>query len=594
MSAAELERARALLLAGRHPEARQAVVRALGRAARDASAHAEASAIFSALGEPERALFYAEKCAALAPDDARAHYALAEALLACRRPADALDAIERSLGLDPASLESLLSHTHVLSVLRRWSDAESAARHALTLHPDEPRLAGNLAACLTETGRARAAVDLLRAARERRPDDLHVATSLAQACTYAEGLSSDEVRAAHDAYNALLHRLSPAEPAAHANSPDPSRPLRVGFLSADLRWHPVGLFLETLLRALPRERVRVVCYSASGAEDDVSRRLRALADDWRVVAHASIGELAAAVRRDGIDILIDLAGHTAGSRLPAMHLRPAPVQATWLGYLNTTGLSRIDHRLVDAHTDPPSADRWSAESLARLEPAFLCYTPHPDAPSVPPARDPDALFTFGSFNALSKLSDGAVSLWARVLQRVPESRLVLRHTALGEPDVRRDTVARFSALGVDPARILPEPPVATHRELFAAYARLDVALDPFPFNGGTTTCEALLAGVPVLTLPGERSCSRVGLSLLTSAGLPECVARDEAHFLELAEGFARDPQRLASLRARLPDRVRASALCDAPRFAASFEHTLRTMWETWCARRRTEGDAARG
>lgn len=591
MSAAELERARALLNAGRHADARQATIRALSRAPEDAAANAQAASIFALLSEPERALFYAERSASLAPTDARAHYTHADALLASSRPADALDALRRAIHIEPDFLEALVSHSHVLTVLRRWSDAEHATRHALAIHPDEPRLTGNLAACLTETGQARHAVDLLRVARTRRPDDLHIATALAQTCTYADGLTPDEIRAEHDAYNALLHRLSPATPPPHSNSPDPERVIRVGLLSSDLRWHPVGLFLETLLRALPRDGLHITCFSASASEDAVTARLRPLADQWSNVAHYSVGELATEIRRDATDILIDLAGHTAGSRLPALHLRPAPVQATWLGYLNTTGMSRVDYRLVDNHTDPPSSDRWSAERLVRLEPSFLGYTPSPEAPRAAPPRAPGAPFTFGSFNALSKLSDAAVSLWARTLIGVPGSVLVLRHTALGEPDVRAKTVARFAAQGIDPARIRPEPPVATHRELFEAYTRLDVALDPLPFNGGTTTCESLLAGVPVLTLPGERSCSRVGLSLLTSAGLPELVARDEPRFIELAQALASDAPRLAALRERLPAQVRASALCDTNRFGASFEHALRRMWRAWCAAFNTAGGA---
>ncbi len=589
MSAAELQRARALLDAGRHNDARQATLRALARAPRDAQAHAMAASLFTALAEPDRALFYAEKAAAIAPADARVQYTLAEVLLASGRPGDALGALDRSLQADPAFLETHVSKSHVLTVLRRWSDARQHTLRSLDLFPDEPRLTGNLAACLVETGSARAAVDLLRAVRERRPDDLHVATALAQACTYADGLSADDVRREHEAYDRLLHRLSPSEPEPHANAPDPHRTIRLGLLSSDLRWHPVGHFVETLLGALPRDRLHVTCFATSAAEDAVSDRLRGCSDQWRRVASLSIGELASAIRRDGIDVLIDLSGHTAGSRLPVLHLRAAPVQATWLGYLNTTGVSRVGYRLVDRHTDPPESQRWSSERLVRLEPAFLCYTPSSEAPASPPPRNPEAPFTLGSFNALSKLSDSAVDLWSRVMHAVPASVLVLKHTALGEPDVRASTIARFQAHGLEASRIRPEPPCATHSELFDAYARIDVALDPFPFNGGTTTCESLLAGVPVITLPGERSASRVGLSLLSSAGLHECVARDEAHFIEIVRSLATDAPRLAALRADLPARVRASPLCDAARFAASFEAALREMWKSWCGGSPSDG-----
>ncbi len=594
MSVPELQRARALLSQGRSAEARQAALRALARSPRDAQSHGLASALFGALGDPERALFYAQRAATLAPDDARAVATLGDALLAAGRTADALPVLERALERDPVFLEALVSRTHALAVLRRWSDAEAAARDALAHHPDEPRLTGNLAACHIETGHARVAVDLLRSARDVHPDDLRIATALAQACTYADGLSAEEVWLEHKAYCDLLERLSPAPPAPHANTPDPERTIRIGFLSSDLRWHPVGLFVESLLRALPRERLRVVCFATSSAEDHVSHRLRALSDTWRQVAHRSIGELASDIRDESIDVLIDLGGHTASSRLPVMHLKPAPVQATWLGYLNTTGLSRIDHRLVDAHTDPPESQRWSAESLVRLEPAFLTYTPSPDAPDAPPVREASRPFTFGSFNALSKCTDATVELWSRALCAVPGSRLVLRHTALAVPEVCARLVARFEARGVEPGRISTEPPVPDHAALFKAYAHIDVALDPLPFNGGTTTCESLLAGLPVITLPGERSSSRVGLSLLSATGMRECVARDEPHFVEIARSMAANAARLAALRESLPARVRASSLCDNTRFAESFETALRDMWSAWCARSGRRGEASHG
>lgn len=594
MSAAELQRARALLSQGKPAEAKQAAMRALARSPRDAQTHGLASVLFAALGETERALFYAERSATLAPHDARAVATLGDALLAAGRTSDALPVLERAIERDPSFLEALVSRTHALAVLRRWSDAEAAARDALALHPNEPRLTGNLAACLIETGHARGAVDLLRAARAVHPDDLRIATALAQACTYADGLSAEEVWLEHKAYGDLLERLAPAPPAPHANTPEPERTIRVGLLSSDLRWHPVGLFVETLLRALPRDRLHVVCFATSSAEDAVTLRLRALSDTWQQVAHLSIGELVAAIRKDAIDILVDLGGHTASSRLPALHLKPAPVQASWLGYLNTTGLQRIDHRLVDAHTDPAEAQHWSAEALVRLEPAFLAYTPSSDAPETPPARDPAQPFTFGSFNALSKCTDATVELWSRVLNAAPGSRLVLRHTALGVPEVREKLRARFASHGIDPARISTEPPVPDHAALFKAYAHIDVALDPLPFNGGTTTCESLLAGLPVVTLPGERSCSRVGLSLLSAAGLKECVARDGAHYVQIASAFAREPDRLAALRAELPERIRASALCDGERFALSFEGALREMWRGWCARGANSGGGEHG
>ena len=355
-------------------------------------------------------------------------------------------------------------------------------------------------------------------------------------------------------------------------------------MSADFGRHPVGYFLAPLLARHDRDRLAVVCYSGVMQEDDLTQRFRSQASGWRKIAGMSEAALAEQVRADGIDILIDLAGHTAGNRLRAFARRPAPVQATWLGYWFTTGLAAIDYALMDETTVPPGEERHFVETVIRL-PSRFCYAPPAHAPEVgPPPLLARGAPTFGSFNNLAKLTPEVAALWARVLHAVPGARLVLKWATLADPGRRRRIEEMFGSHAIAPER-LDLRPRSEHAAMLAEYADIDVALDPFPFTGGLTSCEALWMGVPVVTLPGERPVSRQTLGFLDLVGLSDMLAaRDADSYVAIAAGLVADPERLAALRAGLRARMAASRLCDGPAFAREFEAALRGMWRTWCAR----------
>jgi len=363
---------------------------------------------------------------------------------------------------------------------------------------------------------------------------------------------------------------------------DPDRPLRLGFLSPDLRRHPVGFFLARVFDNLDPHSCAVVCYHSRAVRDAMSDRLAAKASRWHDVVGLSDDALAAQIRADRIDILFDLAGHTADHRLLVFARRPAPIQITWMGYVGTTGLKAMDYLLADRFHVPPAAEAHYCEKVLRMPAGYVCYDPPPSAPAVGPLPALERGFvTFGSFNNAAKLTPEVLALWAEIVGRVPGSRLLLASPALGGAIARDRIGSAFGAAGGDRDRLelrgsLPWP------DLLAAYNTVDVALDPFPYSGGVTTCEALWMGVPVVTCPGETFASRHSLSHLSTVGLTETVAGDSREYADLAVRLAGDLSHLASLRAGLRDQMAGSPLCDGVRFARDLLSLLRDVWRQWC------------
>jgi predicted O-linked N-acetylglucosamine transferase (SPINDLY family) len=355
----------------------------------------------------------------------------------------------------------------------------------------------------------------------------------------------------------------------------------LGFLSPDLGRHPVGYFLVRVLESLDPAQCETVCYSDRAVHDNVTARFQAAATRWHDVFGISDPRLAAEIRAEGIDILFDLAGHTSGNRLLVFARKPAPIQVTWAGYVGTTGLETMDYLLADRWEVPPGAEPYYRERVLRMPDGYVCFDPPADAPAVTPLPAPQrGGVTFASFNNPAKITPQVIEVWSRILDRLPGSRLVLKFRGQDEGGVARRFLDLFAAQGIDRDRVelLGGSP---HAEFLAAYQRVDLALDPFPYNGGLTTCEALWMGVPVITCPGQTFAGRHSLSHLSNVGLTETIAADLDQYVELAVGLAADLPRLASLRAGLRQRVAASPLCDGKRFAANLTALLRAVWETW-------------
>ncbi|MBX3358547.1 MAG: tetratricopeptide repeat protein [Phycisphaeraceae bacterium] len=577
---------------GRLAEARSMAAEILRAHPANADAHCLLCFILTKLGDYPAAISHIREALAHAPDDANYLSNLGKLLLLTSDKPQAEQVLRRTLSLQPASVNASIDLGHLLEGLRRYADQREALRRGLVYNPNHPLLTSNYALGAIAMGDVDHAVRVLRRCATENPDHLNVATSLASALNYAAGVPREELFAAHTRIGALSDRYVRGTLGPFSNDRTPDRRIRLGLVSPDFREHSVAHFVEPLLANLDRSDpggFEVFCYDTLARRDSTTDRLERLADHWRDASTIGDLDLATSIRRDGVDVLVDLAGLTLGNRLPAFHVRAAPVQVTWCGYPNTTGLREMDYRIVDATTDPAGSEPWSVESLLRLDPCFLCFRPPTQAPE-PASPPPDLPPTFVSFNALQKMNDHVVDLWARLLDRVPGSRLLLKNLALKDSPVREATLARFVRAGVSPDRLELIGWTDSLADHLALYSRAHVALDTFPYNGTTTTCEALWMGVPVVTLRGDRHAGRVGESLLLAAGAPAgdnplgwLVADTEEAYLQIAADLATDRARLKSLRASLRAAMQSSPLRDEAGFAARFGAALRSAWHAWCA-----------
>jgi protein O-GlcNAc transferase len=538
--------------------------------------------------QPKRAERLLRRAVALEPSSLVAHQCLGAALKVQGRYEDAARCFRRALTLDPGFAEAALALGNTLCAQGDLDQAVKSYDRALTIEPGLAEGHYRLGNALWNKGRIAAAIECYRRAIASKPDYAAARSNLAFTMNYDAESRPQEIYEAHRARAALYPSLETLD-STHPNRRELKRRLRVGYVSGDFRQHAVSYFFEPFLASHNHSEFEVFCYSSlpKADEDEITTRLKSHADHWISIVRRDDEDAAARIRADRIDILVDLGGYTTRSRLGVFALKPAPVQATWLGYLNTTGLAAIDYRVTDAIEDPEEeADRFNSERLVRLRPPFLCYRPVENAPpvSAPPGYQAGHL-TFGSFNDLPKLTPGVIRLWARLLHAVPGARLVIKTEQMRDAPTADELRSRFAAEGIGRERIdlLTWRAWTVHH--LARYALIDVALDPFPFNGVTTTCEALWMGVPVVTMRGDRPYGRVGESLLTSVGLRELVADDPESYLTKALRLASDLPRLRELRLGLRDRMRTSKVCDARGFARAMERAYRRMWRNWCAGR---------
>ncbi len=513
------------------------------------------------------------QAAQLAPGNPLVHRALAASLMLVGSVAEALAAWRTATELDPTAGDAWLERTTALMISGDVRAADAVALEGLRHFPGWPPLVSNRMVALTRAGRYAEAVAAARECLRAHPAAHDLRSNMLLMLHYAD-TPLEESLAEHRAFGAALPAPQPPAPRADATGP-----LRVGVLSSDLRGHAVGSFVEPLLQHAPTG-THLVAFSNQphGHEDPVRLRLQRHFHAWHEVHGLDDAALDALIRRERIDVLVELNGHTADNRLPALARKPAPVVVTAIGYPDTTGLPAVDLRLVDSITDPPGAERWCTERLLRADPCFLCYAPPENAPE--PALPPDdAPFTFGSFNTAAKIGPASAALWARALQAVPGSRLLLKAHWLADAVVGDAVRAHLRHAGIDLSRVELLGQTEDTASHLALYRRMHVALDTTPYNGTTTTCEALWMGVPVLTVPGDRHSARVSASLLTAAGLQEFVCADADAFARTAAALAADRGRLAAHRSDLRQVLRRSALLDAKAWGTRVHAALRRAFE---------------
>ncbi len=401
---------------------------------------------------------------------------------------------------------------------------------------------------------------------------------------YDPSLPAAELAAEHRRFGMALAKSAPPAEGFAERSRDPERRLRIGYLSPDLRMHSVAYFMAPILEGFDRGSFDLVAYANLRHSDTVTTRFRSLATLWRDVADLDDHQLARRIRADDIDILVDLAGYTANTRLPVLLHRPAPIQISYLGYPNTTGVPQVDYRITDGIADPDGADQLYTETLIRLPRPFLCYAYGTHAPAVaPPPHERNGYVTFGSCNSLCKVNPDVIAVWARVLQAMPGAQLLLKSVSTGQEPTQAHLRAAFAAHGIATERVRFMPYTTSLVDHLAIYNQIDIMLDTFPYNGTTTTMEALWMGVPVVTMAGDRHAGRVGASLLTGLGFTAGIAEHAEDYVATARLLAANPELIRYARAKLRRDVHDSPLCDMRGFNAALEEAYRAVWRIWCA-----------
>ncbi len=550
-----------------------------------AEGHNNLGILYDTLGRSEAAVESFAKALAIKPDFALAHSNLGNALRMQGKPAAAIASLRRAIAIDPARAEFRANLANLQSEEGDLDAAVASFRSALSLRPGYAAARQGLAAAQLAQGDTDAAIASFREVLALGPEQTDAHSGLLFSMNIDPRVSPAERLAEARRYgSAVAARARPFERWAFDvadASIGRSAPLRVGIVSGDLRAHPVGFFIESVLAQVDPSRLEFLAYSTLPQEDALTARIKPRFAAWTRIAGLDDEAAAARIRADGVHVLIDMAGHTADNSLPLFAWKPAPVQATWLGYFGTTGVAAIDYLLADPVSVPRSRQDQFTEALWRLPDGRFCFTPPADAAQYPVAPLPALRgggFTFGCFQAGLKLNDAVLAAWGRILRALPGARLRIQNAAMGYVGARSALLERLARAGIaaDRVALFGRMP---REEYLRAHADVDIILDTFPYTGATTTCEALWMGVPTLTLAGDTLASRQGASLLASTGLDDWIAADEDDYVARAIALASAQERLARLRADLRERALASPLFDAERFARNLERALLGMWQ---------------
>jgi len=589
-----VQRAKTAMATGNALGAKMACEEALRKNPRSAEALLVAGAACLSTGPLEKAVEYFKRCIPLRPGAPEPSYNLGIALMGLENPVEAEQWLRKALALRP-NWDGVLNNLALcLRVQGKLGESADLYERAVRVNPRMVSALYGLASARLDQGEPGEAVEWYRRAEAISAIEPAFRVNLLLSLNYIDNdplMVLGEHRRVGQWIEASNPRLpEPSAPVAR----DPERRLRVGFLSPDFREHSCSYFMEPLLERLDRTAFEVVCYSASPIDDEVSERYKAMAAVWRKFDKITSAAAGAVIRDDRVDVLFDMTAHTGGSRLDIMARKAAPIQVTYLGYPNTTGMTTIDYRMVDWVSDPAGAEAHCSERLLRMPEGrcVWCYRPSRVAPEVSalPASAPGAPFVFGSLNNNSKITPRVLEVWAHVLNRTPGSRLFLKNKWLHDPGTAERRLKVLEGLGVSRDRVVISPYTRSTAEHLGVYSRIDLQLDTFPYNGTTTTCESLWQGVPVVTFEGSVHAARVGSSLMRAAGLPEFVGRDAAEYVEIAVGWAGRREELARLRLGMRERLRGSVLMDEVGFARDVGGLIRRAWQQWCA-----GDeAARG
>jgi predicted O-linked N-acetylglucosamine transferase (SPINDLY family) len=492
---------------------------------------------------------------------------------------------QQAILLRPDDPKLHTNYGYVLANQQKHSEAELRFRKALQLDPSLSLVYSSLADCLMSQGKLNEAISCYEKGLANSDNDIVMHSNYLLSRHYLSDQNPAENLEAHKKWVQRHIKNEGEFLLENIEKIDVDKVLRIGYVSPDFRMHSVAYFLSPLFKSYNRNKFKVYCYSNVRIADHITKTLRNTVDFWRDTVNMTDDEMEISIRSDNIDILVDLSGHTAGNRLPVFAKKPAPIQITWLGYPDTSGLNSMDYRISDALADPIGFEDAYTEKLYRLEGCFICYEALSDFPPVSciPLKN-NKYITFGSFNNLSKINDSVLEVWASLLKRVPGSRLLIKNPGLTDPSVREHHISIFKRNGISSQRVQLKGLSSTIMEHLSEYNNVDIALDTFPYNGTTTTCEALWMGVPVLTLTGVTHANCVGSSLLTAVGLTEWITETTDEYVDRAVTFANTPDYLEKLRMVTRENMCSSKLCNGKLFSEKMENMYREVWSNLCSR----------
>ena len=568
---------------GLYPETEQCARHVLSIQPCSDRALVEYGAALQCQGRTDEAVSAYKKALEFKPDSGEAHYFLAGACLERGLTEQAITHYRKTIEIYPAHIEALNNLSAILTGHGMIQESMELLERALKIKPNAYHMMINLARSHLLTGNSGKALEILRRVTRVYPNSAEAHSKYLLCVNYLPQPDPQNLYEEHRRWGEM-HTKNLACYTRYENPIDPERPLRIAYLSPDLRAHSVAHFIEPVLAHHDRSRFLISCYADVENPDDTSQRLASLCDDWRWTAQLSNEQLCERIHNDRIDILVDLAGHTATNRLPAFARKPAPLAISYLGYPNTTGLGAIDYRLTDSIADPPEvADRYYTEKLVRLPNGFLCYQPPDNTPdtSTSSGRNCDGI-VFGSFNNLAKITPEVIQVWSGILNKLNSSQLLLKNKAASDPYTRSRLIDLFLEHGVNQDRLVFLGHTEGCSEHLGMYKKIDIALDTFPYNGTTTTCEALWMGVPVVTLYGNVHASRVSASLLSRLELHDLITRSQEEYIGTAVNLASQPGLLTELRESLRNRMRYSSLCDAALITSDIENAYTQAWQTYC------------
>jgi protein O-GlcNAc transferase len=584
-------RVAALYELGRFKEAEKAGQDAIEVHPKESALHVNLGNVLLHSGKARPAVRCYQKALECDPSCPEAHLNLATLFGEANRYGEALAYIEHVIATKGVSAQRLATLALAQKVKGDMRAAEKTCRRVLDMQPENISAMITLAGCLSARADHRGAIKLNEQALVVNPQMPAIFSNIAFDATYLPHVSTSEIFEYHREWARHFEQPAADRVFSHERPHPTDRPLRIGYVSGDFGRHPVGFLLRDVARCHDRSKFYIHCYSMTRQGDEVTKAIRENADAWIDALLLSDDELAEQIRQDRIDILVDLSGHTAYNRLPTFVRRPAPVQATWIGYFHSTGMRNIDYFITDPFTTPKGSDQRFSETPVYLPHSRFCYSPPEYAPEVAPSPcAAEGRVTFGSFNRIEKLVEPVVESWAKILKLTPNSRLLLKSGSLDNEYVSENLRERFAAHGVESGRLILRGP-SSHHEMLEQYAEIDIALDPFPFNGGMTTMEALWMGVPVVTIAGNSVVSRQTVSALSNIGLQDELAfPDVERYIAGAVALASDPQRIAALRQKIRPRMAQSPIRDAKQFSRDLETLYRRMWQAWCAGERLPSD----